>query len=679
MKKIFTVICLFISAGAFAQTVREDAIGHRVNRLPLTKISILSSGLAYFEHSGTITGAAVIELPFKENAVNDALKSLVINDSASQNPSVSYQGEQALFQILRSLKIDLSDNPDTAAILSRLRGTEIVITAPDPASGRIIGVEYRPRILPTGMMQNETWLSLHTDKGIQLFNFSDINSINFKDPQLRGDLSRALDILTSSRNLETRNLIINLPGSTNRNVTISYVIPAPVWKVSYRLDLGSGSTKPLLQGWAIVDNDSDIDWNNVRLSLLAGRPASFIQNLYPPYYVWRPVLPLAIAGTASAQTHDTGFGMRSRVAVAEEAVSEDALIADRALNQRFDMEMAAPPASLRANVTGGAVETTSAAATGDQFEFTMKNPISLDRRMSAMLPLAESNVDAKKLLIFSGSNTGRNQNPRVGAELTNTSGMKLPAGPITVYDGGSYAGDALIEFWNEGEKRLISFGEDLSVTGAVMDTSSRTMSGVIVSGGIMTLNRTQEFLKTYTFKNNSAEEKNLVIEHLKTSNTKLESPNADEETPSLYRFSTELPGNKEFDFQVRETRVLTERITLLQLRPETFLSYISSDEIPANVKTALQKAVELRAAVTAAENEVREAERQRSAHVSEQDRIRKNLEAAGNQTEQGQEYLNRLLSIDAEIDKLAPELEKLRENTRAAQKAYEDYLSQLNL
>jgi len=687
------LVCGVCAAGISAQSIRDSAgTSAGSPALPVTKITIFSSGLAYYEHTGTLNGPAVINLPFKAEAVNDALKSLVLNDSASTNPSVSYQSEQTLFQTLGSLKIDLSQSPDMAGILSGLRGTEIEISAPGPISGRIVGIEYRPQMSALGGVTHDPWLSLYTDQGIKMFNLKDIAALNFKDPQIGEDLKRALDLIVLSRNSRSRDLAVNLPGSGSRRVSLSYVIPAPVWKVSYRLDLGRDKTggKPLFQGWAIVDNDSDSDWNKVELSLVAGRPASFVQNLYPPYYLYRPILPLAIAGTAAAASHDSGYtgALADTTAAAPSPAPARAEMQSSARMAR-SREMPAEADYARdeyeygssAGMVGGVIETATGSAVGDQFEFTVKTPVSLDRRMSAMLPLVESPVEARRLLIFSGATAarGRSQHPRLGAELTNTSGMKLPAGPITVYDGGTYAGDALIEFWNEGEKRLVSFGEDLSVNAAVFDTSSRTVISVKVSGGVMTINRSQEYIKTYTFHNTSAQIKSIMVEHPQTPNAVLESPQADEQTPSAYRFTMTLPSEKEIILLVRESRPIMERISLLQLRQETFLSYMSSKEIPPPVQAALRQAVNLWNVVNAAEAAVTEAENRRSFLAHEQERIRKNIEVTGGQTQQGQEYLKRLQSIDSDIDKIAGELEKLRADVKNAQKAYTDYLSGLNL
>jgi hypothetical protein len=611
--------------------------------------------------------------------------SLVLNDPSSASPSVSYQSPNTLFQTLRSLKIDIVDNMDIANTLSLMRGAAVEITVPSPVSGRIMGVDYRQQRTPSGNETFESFLSLYTEQGIRRFSFADIITIKFKDPAIEADLNRALDLIAGSRNNNSQDLTIQLPGTGSRKVSISYVIPSPVWKVSYRLDLGSGNAKPRLQGWTIVDNDGDMDWDKVELSLVAGRPASFIQNLYPPYYVSRPTLPLAIAGAAGAATHDQGYvagappvprpaPAESTVTAARAKQAAESLV-ERDAYGEADWERKASTSVLETNISGAA-----AAAAGEQFEFTIKNPVSVARQMSAMLPLTDASVEARKLLIFSGSGpVNRNQNPRLGAELTNTSGIKLPAGPITVYDGGTYAGDALIEFWNEGEKRFISYGEDLSVIGSSTNSSSAAFSSVTISGGVMTITRSLEFLKTYTFKNNAAQDKRLLIEHPKNQGTTLNSPKADEETPALYRFTVTLPAKGELTVPVRESTPTLERVTLAQLRPGAILSFASSQELPANVKEALQQAVNLQSAANSSLSAVTEAERQRNGFVSEQDRIRKNLEAAGSTTQQGQEYMKRLISLDDSIDKIDQELQALRENAKAAQKAYEDYLGNLRI
>jgi hypothetical protein len=661
---VFKYILLFflIVPVLHSQGARDNSGSNTA--LPLTKVVILTSGIAYFEHSGNVNGNVSVNLPFKYETVNDALKSLIIKDTAS--PQVIYQSENALYQILRSLKVDLSDEPGFARILSKLKGAEVEVTSSSVITGRILGVEYRAVSNSPFAQINEPWLLIASSKGLQAVNLNGIISLGFRDKSIENDLSRALDLLASSGNSTIRNLLINLPENGARNVSISYVIPSPVWKVSYRLDMDA--EKPLFQAWAIVDNDSGIDWNNVELSLVAGRPSSFIYNLYPPYYVYRPVLAPAIAGNVQAQAYDQAYDFAGA-----EGQSKMAIVAN---DSSVTMELSRARAPLPEPAFGNLEAAAAGSGSGDQFEFTIKKPVNLDRYMSTMLPLAQTAIEGSKLLVYSSGQ--KSTHPRLGARLENNSDMKFPAGPVTVYDGGVYAGDALIEFWNQNEKRLISYGEDLSVSAFTGDTNARSVSSVKISGGVMTINRSLTFIKTYTFLNTGAESKNLVIEHPRTAQTTLASPDADEQTQSLYRFNTLLPPGKELVFSVREERPLSETISLLSIRNENFLSYASNQEIPAAVRGALQRAIELKRAADSAKDIVSGLEAQKSRLVSDQDRIRRNLEAAGSQSPEGQEYLKRLVSLDNEIDSIDTRLVQSRENEKSAGKVWEDYLNNLD-
>ena len=669
--------------------------------LPLKRIALLSSGVGFFEHSGNISSQAEITLHFDANSVNDALKSLVINDPSSNSPSVSYASENTLERTLNSLKIDLSGTPGIGEILNSLKGAELEITAPNPLRGRIIGVEYRRSGSSTpsrdyGYEQTrnyeEAWLSINTSidastdasTGIRLIPIKDIASFKFIDESINSDLNRALDLIMSSRDSNTKNLVVNLNGTGNRSVLMSYVIPAPVWKVSYRLDLSpAGKKGPVFQGWAIVDNDSDVDWKEVELSLVTGRPVSFIQNLYPPYHLTRPTLPLAIAGAAEARTHEGSYGG----AFAESKMKTDA-------SAQFDMLASAPSmqqarsTSASSNVAGGILETASGRSAGDQFEFTLKNKVNLNRRQSAMFPLVEGNIKAEKTLIFSGSKAAREGtiNPEISAELTNTLGMKLPAGPITVYDGGTYAGDALIEFLSENDKRLISYGEDLSVTGSMSRRSTRYVTAVNVAGGVMTINRRQENSTGYIIKNASNETKKIIIEHPITMGAELVEPKTSEDsTANLYRFTRGLNPKANLTFVVKEDSPLAERIILSQLRPDSFLSYSTNQEIPANVRSVLNKALELKKKADAAAEVQSELENQKTILFSEQDRVRQNLGAvasiggAGNQNPQTQEYLKKLSDLDKDIDNISLKIAAAIKETQAAIIEYDNYLSNIKI
>ncbi|MDR2068610.1 MAG: DUF4139 domain-containing protein [Spirochaetaceae bacterium] len=647
--------------------------------VPLKRIALFSSGVAYFEHQGEVSGSVRIDLPFKIGVVNDVLKSLVINDPRSLSPSVTYPSEETLYRTLKSLRIDLSGNTDIVELLQGLTGVEIEVYTSTSIEGRILGIEYRPAIpaeeFPRG--SPEAWLSLITPQGIRAVGLREINRFVFKDPEINADLNRALDLIRDSRISDTRNLRVELPGSSDRNISISYVIPAPVWKVSYRLDLSRD--KPFLQGWAIVDNAGEADWDGVELSLVTGKPVSFIQNLYPPYYIDRPVLPLAIAGVAEARTYDSGYVQLQRDSGAAKA---RAVPQAESLESMYGGEVVAEMPKPAPNIAGGIMETARTSTAGDQFEFTLRHPVSLVRQQSAMLPLVEGELRAEKVLVFSGANAANKGgvHPAMSVELTNTTGMRLPAGPITVFDGGTYAGDALINFFPEDEKRLISYGDDLSVNGRVNSSTSRVVSTVTVNRGVMTISRKLIYEKAYVFKNNSREGKRLILEHPLTLNATLAEPASFyERTEALYRFVLALDAGGEHYFTVKEESPLAERITLAQLGLDSLMSYASNGEIPPAVRAALTKGVELQQKNAEAKTALTALETQRTRLIAEQDRIRRNLEAAGNQSTQGQEYLRRMVAMDGEIDTLNAAITDAEKNLRDAQNNFDVFLGSINL
>ena len=682
MKKQFLILCLvFFCAAAFAQ----NSVSSSNAELPVKRIALFSSGVGYFEHSGQVSGDAELTLSFEVSMVNDALKSLVVSDPGQgASPSVSYPSEDTLIRTLQSLGIDLSRNPGTAEIFAGQRGAEIEVSAPNPISGRILGVESRATAGSVlEVAPQEMYLSLLTGGGIRLIAIKDIASFTFKDPALNTDLKRALDLIASNRTSKNRSLLVKLPGRAARQVSLSYVIAVPVWKVSYRLDLGQ--RQPLFQGWAIIDNNSDTDWDNVELSLVSGRPVSFIQNLYPPYYFTRPTLPLAIAGSAQAGTYAGGYDRDEAIALGY-AGQERAMLMESqnfyAADEVYESsaKMAAPSSGARAPAASVAsVQTAATAQTaGDQFAFTIKNPVTLNRRQSAMIPLVNGTMKSAKTLVLSGASAlNGSVHPDLAVELTNTTGMKLPAGPITVFDGGSYAGDALIEFFGENDIRLIKYGEDLSVTGtASLNSGTRVVSTVTVSGGVMTINRRQVYERTYTVKNTNSETKRLIIQHPITNNSTLIEPaNYLEKTDSQYRFEQNLRGNSELVLKVKEEVPIAERVTLSSQRTDSLFSYSTNQEIPANVRTMLTRAVELRRKNEAAVQKQNELQARRTRLISDQDRVRQNLNAVGTNSDLGREYMKRMTELDRDIESLVKEQEASAELVRSTQKEFDDFIA----
>ena len=649
--------------------------------LPVTKVALFSSGVGYFEHRGKLQGDAVLAMPFGTAQVDDVLKSLVIWDlggGIAGSPSVSYPSLETLDQSLQSFRVDLSGNPGIAELLGRLRGAELVVDMPESVTGRIVTVEQRP----SGQGgDNRPWLVLATAQGVRAFPVDGMAAFRFVDSGLSDDFGKALAMLLGAHDADRRTLELRLPGTGTRESAIGYVVAAPVWKVSYRLDLQGA--RPWFQGWAIVDNPSDQDWKNVSLSLVSGRPVSFIQNLYAPLLLERPVMPLSIAGTVAARTYDSGFEASPEYAAADRAAADAAysIARQESAMPALAAAMAAKKLELANTWTPlsqSSAETTVARSAGDQFEFTVRKPVSLERRHSAMIPLVAGELSAEKVSIYTQG--AGSVHPMLGVRIANSTGMKLPAGPITVFDGGSYAGDALIEFLPEKDSRLVVYGEDLSVTGDESQSSTTRTTGVTIAKGVITFFRQVAASRTYAFRNASASPRNLLVEHRITSGSELVAPASfTEKTETFFRFPLTVPAGGQVTLEVRERSPTQENTRLASLGDEAFLSLSSSEELTPSMREAMLKAIDLRKKVNDEEGLLSDLRDTESTVANSQGRIRQNLESVGRDSTEGQQYLERLLNLEGELDKLAVRIDEAKRGARDARDAYENYLGGLSL
>ena len=640
--------------------------------LPLKKVALFSSGVGFFERAGDVTGSAVVRLPFPTDDVSDALKSLTIMDPLSAMPSVTYPAEDTPSATLGSLKPDLTSNPGVAALLNAVRGARVEVTcASGVLTGRILGVEERSQVravavVPTsdqritarwdGDSEGYTaYLSLYDSGTVQLIDVATILGYRLLDQDISTDMERALDVLLGAATSKIRNLEVRLPADGTREVRLTYVTSSPVWKAAYRLDLAE--TPAFLQGWAIVDNASDVDWENVELSLFVGRPSSFTQPLYQPYYVRRQEIPLAIAGSAEARTYEGAY----------DAVSlEEAPVAAGAMSKAMGVR----PRGMSKPITA------QGKPAGEQFTFTFGQPVTLNRHQSAMLPLTQGDVTARKLSIFSGQSVSpkTQANPALGVEVVNTTGVSLPAGPITIFDDGLYAGDALMDFLPARAKRLLSYGDDMAVRGSHVSTNVNRIASTKLSRGVLTINVSNRVRTQYQFVNESSVARHVMVEHRRGQDEELVQPQASETTAGLYRFEIEVPANATMPFVVETNRTVQEEVAVVS-DPRTVLTTYSPWGLPAEARTVLERAAEISERQRAAEAELASLNETESKLVADQARVRENLTVVGPDSRSGAGYLKRLDQLEDRLVELSARQDHIRHDAESAATELADYIS----
>jgi hypothetical protein len=286
-------------------------------KLPLRRVVLYKSGIGYFEHDGHVHGNEDVEIELTSSQLNDVLKSLTALDfSGGRIVGASYNSQEPTGHKLSALPVPVAQNTTLPALLQQLRGARLEVRSPAGAfTGRLLVVEKKPHVVGNVESQQDQ-ISLLDDSGnVRSFILESGTTIRFADRDLELEMSRALGLLDSLHQEDTRHLVISTAGAGERQIRVSYISEVPVWKTTYRIVLPGKSSpadaKPLLQGWAVVDNTVGEDWNDVELSLAAGAPQSFIQQLSQPYYMQRPTIGLPRGVLLSPQTHGSTLSVVS--------------------------------------------------------------------------------------------------------------------------------------------------------------------------------------------------------------------------------------------------------------------------------------------------------------------------------------------------------------------------------
>ena len=295
------LIAVLLISIAQAQTAAPAA------PLPVRKVVLYKTGVGYFEHAGKVRGNQDLSVDFTTAQLNDVLKSLTIVDAGGGHiEGVRYNSVASIAERLRNLRLSLGEQATTAELLSALRGTKVEVQERGATNtGTVLSVERKTAVSGNGVSTAIDELSIITPTGqLKRFQLTPAVSVRVADPELGRELTRYLSVVGSARSRDFRQMTISARGTGERELSLSYISEVPVWKSTYRLVLPDDQDKPaLLQGWAIVDNTIGEDWNNVRLSLVAGAPQSFVEDLSQPFYVRRPVVENPSEVSSMPQVH----------------------------------------------------------------------------------------------------------------------------------------------------------------------------------------------------------------------------------------------------------------------------------------------------------------------------------------------------------------------------------------
>jgi hypothetical protein len=663
--------------------------------VPVKRVVLYSSGVGYFEHAGKVVNDGRAELRFRTEQINDMLKSLVLQDLGGGTVgAVVYPSQNPLAKTLKSFQVDISANPSLGELLNQLRGAEVVVEgAGEEVTGVILGLEKVEKPVAEGQPVRVWMLNLISGGLIRAVELGGLRRIELVDEQLQAELNGALTALTQARDQDKKPVHIEFRGQGERTVRMGYVIETPIWKTTYRLVMPADDTDTgYLQGWAIVENQTESDWSDVTLSLVSGRPISFVQDLYQPLYVKRPVVRPELYASLMPQQYDDGLaggmgggrraarrrGRPSSPAAAPSMELAETARAGKAVTLQYDVSGGESDAYADLDAAASVASLASADELGELFQYQVPG-VSLPRQRSAMIPIVTDEVAVERLSIYNQRVLAKH--PLNGARLKNTTGKFLMQGPITVIDDQAYSGDARIEDLPADQSRLLSYAVDLDVrvTSERSNKSATIQTGRVVRG-VLHLSRKQVRQQDYTVANRADRDKTVLIEHPKHGSFELvDTPEPIETTESLYRFEDRVAGGESSKLTVTEERTYGETVAILNCDLGQLLRYSRSGEIPRKVRDALAEIARRRQALVAVERQIAEREQRIRTITEEQKRIRDNMRTVERNSKYYARLLDKLNAQESAIEKNQLEMDDLRNELDRKRAALEDEINKLNI
>jgi len=658
--------------------------------LPLSKIVLYSSGVGYFQHDGTVNNRTQLDLRFNVSQINDILKSLVVQDFGSGKIStVTYGSRDPVTKTLGSFGINLNGNPTLGQILTQVRGEPVEVTAPNPIVGTLLGVEKKMESFGEGSQHRiveQEYVTLLTEDGFRSVSLANVQRIKLTNPALNAELHQALAALATNHDAQKKTVSITFDGTGSRQTRVAYLTETPVWKTTYRLVL-DGDKTPYLQGWAIVENQTSQDWRNVNLSLVSGRPISFTMDLYQSLYNPRPLVQPELYANLKPQTYGDAMDELKPMASAPPARSD--MKKERLLGklaQGFAAGLANTPAAkaVAAEMEMGSLEEGVAPMAmtedkGELFEYRIDQPVTLAKHTSALLPIIGQALQGQKVSLYNQSVNAKH--PLNGYRLKNTSTIHLMQGPITLFDSGTYAGDARIEDLPPGQDRLISYALDLRTeVEPKLEGGTQELATVSLKKGTMLISRRLVEERTYLVRNRDAKAKTMLIEQPYRADWKLAEPKeSTERTRDLYRFSVAVDPGESATLRVKETLPIQESILLMESGIDQIVHYQQAKEVSLKVKEALQRVVQLRSKLDDARAQRTRLDHRTAEITAEHARIRENMQRLQQNSDLYTRYVKKLDQQETELEKLRKEIESLKNMEEEHRREFQSYVMNLDV
>lgn len=614
--------------------------------LPLRRLVLYKHGVGYFERRGSVEGTT-LALPFSREAMDDVLKSLVVLDlGEGRVRGIDYERPESW----SGRRIELGHGQSLSDLFRELRGRRVRVSLKDEvtADGLVLGIESAGE--QEGLANTLVSVFRPDVRQIAIYRLGDIRGVQLLDAAA-DEIAFALRSGVESG--QDRAATIQLdPGK--HELLVAYLAPAPSWRVSYRLLIELDEEGPptiLLQGWGLFDNVLNEDLTDVRLSLVAGRPVSFRYQLYEPVQPVRPLISDEAPPPVLPSPKPAPRRMRKGGYAAEAEESDITAFSMRDMGLADDEIAGFNQVDMDAVAQAGA-SAAEGAAQGALFRYDVREPVSVGRGRSALVPLLNLRTHCRRDLLYRGRSGERH--PMATVRFDNSSGLALERGPATVIEQRSYGGEAVIDWTAEGGEVRVRYALALEVT-VREDSSVEQRLRRLRLGRDVLIHELEESLTTiYTARNTGGEDRVVVIEHPRRHPFELfETAPPEELRSDQAAWSLPVSARGESSLRVRERRLVERRESLRSLTMEQLRRYLHDRMLDQKTVAELRDVLALYARLDEIALEFGQIEARRKKLYEQQTQIRGNLNVLKGEGEEGELRTRYIAALSQAEDRLA--------------------------
>ncbi|MBI5500580.1 MAG: hypothetical protein HY907_10075 [Deltaproteobacteria bacterium] len=685
--------------------------------LPLRSVVLYESGVGYFERRGPVQRHGPLALLVPQNHLDDALMTLVVLTSdgarvgAMTFPSV-LAPEAALAESPAPFDAFAAEG-SILPLLGAMAGLQAKLVTRDGETleGRVIGVARVEEPAAAGSdgtdasgnpvpdaatVQLPVVVFLAGDGALRWFKLDEIESVGPADEPAQTALDRAVAALAQRRGEEQETVGVSV--REGGDLAIGYLAEAPVWRVSYRLVFQDARAR--VQGWALVHNDTDEDWQNVAVELVEGQPNSYLFPFVTPRFRHREVVPAEdgmdtapqLAGTNADQLADAGlYGYGYGYGSGGGYGSAYGSAGMGMIGTGYGGGGGVSASQLLAIGELAAEAQASPEQRRELLSYHATEPLSLRAHESALVPVIDAGVSAERISLVDDA-----LNVLAAIKIRNDTGFALREGPLAVFDGG-FSGQSWLPRMYVEDARVLPHGADLDVVVEQGDWEDEEQPRIVRwfhppatdwSGAEPRLEEHYVHVvrRSYVLTSHAASERNVCLRAPALVNGRVTSGGSvelltAEDGFEYYHVCVELPAGEELTQVVATEEGLQRNWPASTLGVSTVAALAEDDRLPPGVREILRRAGEALHESDVLAGDASERQNAMTTVSNELARHRADLAAlagSGADEDVATEVAERMIEAGRRLDALTVEIDDLRKRAAAARERAAEILAELS-